>query len=64
MSQFFSKLCCHFSGNSRVKFDLSHYATKSDLKEVIGVDASSIALKVHLASWKSDVDKLDNTDKL
>ena len=55
MSQFFSKLCCHFSGNSRVKFDL---------KEVIGVDASSIALKVHLASWKSDVDKLDNIDKL
>ena len=55
MNQFFLKPCNHFSGNVRVKFHLSNYATKSDVKEVIGVDASSIVLKVNLASWKSDV---------
>ena len=32
---------------------------KTDLKNAIGVDTSSFTKKVGLASWKSDVDKLD-----
>ena len=42
-----------------VKVDLSNYATKTDLKNVIHVHTSSFALKTHLANWKTEVDKLD-----
>ena len=43
--------------------DLSNYATKDDIKNIIHVDTSSFALKTKLANLKSEVDKLD-VDKL
>ena len=52
-----------FGGGNNVKVDLSNYATKSDIKNIIHVDTSSFALKTNLASLKTEVDKLD-IDKL
>ena len=46
-----------FGGNINVKVDLSNYATKTDLKNVTNVDTSSFALKINLASLKTEVDK-------
>ena len=62
MSQYFSK---PKSLGRRVKVDLDlfNYATKTDLKNVTGVDASSFSKQNNLANLKSDVDKLD-IDKL
>ena len=40
------------------KFDLSNHATKTDLKNVTHGDLSRFALKSHLASLKTEVDKL------
>ena len=58
MSEYFPKPT--FLGeNVKVELDLSNYATKSDLKNVIGVDTSDFAKKTDLAKLKSDVDKLD-----
>ena len=42
---------------------MSNYGTKTDLKSETGVDTSSFAIKIDLASLKSNVDKL-NIDKL
>ena len=47
----------------KVELDLSNYATKTDLKNVTGVDASKFAKKIDLNNLKSDLDKLD-IDKL
>ena len=47
----------------KVELDLSNYAIKTDLKNATGIDASSFAKEVDLASLKSNVDKLD-IDKL
>ena len=58
MSQYFPKTCRSFGGNINVKVDLSHYATKTDLKNVTHVDTSSFALKINLANLKTEVDKL------
>ena len=55
MSQYFR----NFGGNFNVKVDISNYATKSDLKNVMHVDASRFALKTNLASLKTEIDKLD-----
>ena len=63
MSQYFPKPYEHFSGDIKVKVDLSNYATKTDLKNVSHVDFSSFALKSNLASLKAEVDKVD-ADKL
>ena len=63
MSQYFPKPNEPFSGDINVKVDLSNYATKSDLKNILHVDANSFALKSNLASLKTEVDKLD-IDKL
>ena len=63
MSQYFPKLYEPFGGDMNVKVDLSNYATKSDLKNISHIDASSFALKSNLASLKTEVDKLD-IDKL
>ena len=41
------------------ELDLCNYATKIDLKNAAGVDTSSFAKKVDLASLKFDVDILD-----
>ena len=63
MSQYFSKRFRGFGGNINVKVDLSNYATRTDIKNVTHIDASSFALKTNLASLKTKVDKLD-FDKL
>ena len=59
MSQYFPKPFGSAGGNINVKVDLSNYATKTDLKNVTHVDASSFALKTNLASLKTEVGKLD-----
>ena len=53
MSQYFSKPFRSFGQNVNVKFDLSNYATKNDLKNVTQNDTDN------LASLKTEVDKLD-----
>ena len=63
MSQYFPKPYEPFGGDINVKVDLSSYATKNDLKNVPYVGVSSFALKSNLASFKTEVDKLD-IDKL
>ena len=45
MSKYFPKPCKPFGKNLRVKVDLSHYATKADVKNISHVDTSSFALK-------------------
>ena len=63
MSQYFRKPYEPFGRDINVKVDLSNYATKTDLKNVSHVDVSSFSLKSHLASLKTEVDKID-ADKL
>ena len=50
-------------GEVKAELDLSNYATKIDLKNAKGIDASSFAKMVDVAGLKSNVDKLD-IDKL
>ena len=50
MSQYIPKPYEPFSGDINVKFDLSNYATKTDLKNVSHVDISSFVLKSNLAN--------------
>ena len=52
-----------FSDNVKVELDLTNYATKTDLKNIMHVDVSSFASKTNLAALKTEVDKID-TDKL
>ena len=56
MSEYFPKPNS-LGANVKVELDLSNYATKT-FKNATGVDASSFAKKIDLASLKSDVDKL------
>ena len=63
MNQYFSKPYEPFGGDINVKVDLSNYATKADIKNIIHIDTSSFALKTNLANLKTEADKLD-TDKL
>ena len=64
MSQYFPKQYkSHFGDSIKVKIDLSNYATKTDIKNILHVDTSSFALKTNLSSLKTEVDKLD-IDKL
>ena len=42
MSEYFPQLK-YLGKNVKVEFDLSNYATKTDLKNVTGVDTSSFA---------------------
>ena len=63
MSQYFPKSVISFAGNINVKADISNHTTKTDLKNVTHVDTSSFALKINLASLKTEVDKL-GIDKL
>ena len=51
------------SSNVKVKLDLTNYATKTDLKSITHVDASSFSRKTNLAALKTEVDKID-VDKL
>ena len=48
-----------FAGNINVKVDLSNYVAKTNLKNATVTDTSKLAAKAHLASLKSEVDKLD-----
>ena len=59
MSQYIPNSFRNFGGNINVKFDLSSYATKIDLKNVTHVDTSGFALKINSASLKTEVDKLE-----
>ena len=63
MSYYFPKPFRNFGRNINVKVDLSDYATKADIKNILHVDTSSFVLKTNLANLKSEVDKL-NIDKL
>ena len=63
MRQFFPKPHDTFGGDINVRVDLSNYPTKTDIKNISHVDASSVTLKSNLASLKTEVDKLD-IDKL
>ena len=66
MSQYFPKSYEPFGGDINVKFDLSNYETKTDLKNVTYVDVSSFALKSNLAydTDKSDLEKkISDADK-
>ena len=63
MSQYFPKLYEPFGGDINVKVDLSNYATKIDIKNILHIDTSSFALKSNLASLKTEVDNL-GIDKL
>ena len=49
--------------NVNVELDLTNYATKTDLKNIIHVDVSSYASKTNLAALKTEVNKID-VDKL
>ena len=63
MSQYFPNSYEPFGGDINVKVDLSNYATKTDLKNATGIDASKLAAKCDLFTLQSEVDKLD-IDKL
>ena len=62
MSEYFPKRKS-LGVNVKVELDLSNYATKADLQNAAGVDASKFAKKIDLATIKSEVYKLD-MDKL
>ena len=59
MSQHFPKRYEAFSGNIKVKVDLSNYATKADIKNILHVDTSNFSLKTNLANIKTEVDQSD-----
>ena len=63
MSQYFPKPYEPFGGDINVKVDLSSYAIKADIKNILHIDTSSFALKSNLSSIKTAVDKSD-IDKL
>ena len=50
MNQYFPKHYQRSVGNIKVELDLSNYVTKNDFKNATGVDASSLAAKIDLAS--------------
>ena len=53
MSQYFPKPYEPFGGDINVKIDLSNYATKTDLKNILKVSISDFALKSNLSSLKT-----------
>ena len=62
MSQYFPPY--RSSGRDmKVELGLSSYATKTDLKKISHIDASSFASKTNLASLSTEAEKLD-IDKL
>ena len=58
MSQYFPKPYEPFGGDINVKVDLSNYAIKADIKNILHIDTSSFAIKSNLASLKTEVDKI------
>ena len=63
ISQYFPRPYKTFGGDINVKVVLSNYATKTNIKNISHIDASSFALKSNLTSLKTEVEKLD-TNKL
>ena len=59
----FPELYEHSDGNVKVEFDLSDYATKTDLKGALGIDTSMLVSKVYLTGLKTKVDNL-NIDRI
>ena len=60
MSEYFAKVRS-LGGNMKVKLNLSNYATKADLKNVIGADTSKIVKKIYLVIIDQlDIGKLEN----
>ena len=59
MSQYFPKPYEPFDGDINIKVDLSNYATKTDIKNIIHIDTSNFALKTNLTTLKTEIDKLD-----
>ena len=59
MNQYFPKAHEPFGRDINVKVDLSNYATKSDIKNILHVDTSSFASKTNLANFETEVDKID-----
>ena len=59
MIQYFPKLYKPFGRDIHVKVDLSNYATEADIKNISHVYTSSFALKINLATLKTEVGKLD-----
>ena len=47
------------SNNIKVELDLTNYASKKYLKNIIHVDVSSFASKTNLAALKTEADKID-----
>ena len=58
MSQYFPTPLSDYK-NSKVKIDLTSYATKKYIIDITLVDTSNFALKTNLANLKTEVDKLD-----
>ena len=63
MSQYFPRPYESFDRDINIKFDLSNYVTKTNIKNISHADTSNFALKSNLARMKTGVDKLD-IDKL
>ena len=59
MSKYFPEPYEPFGGYINVTFDLSNYATKTDIKNISHADASSFALKENLVNLKTKNVKLD-----
>ena len=59
MSQYVTKPYKSFEKRVTVKVDLSNYATKADIKNILHVNTSSFALKSNLAKLKNKIDKVD-----
>ena len=59
MSKYFPKSYGSFARDINIQVDLYNYATKTNLKNVTGIDTSKIALKSELASLKAEAVKLD-----
>ena len=58
MSLYFPKPYEPFGGDINVKVDLSNYATKTDIKNILHIDTSSFALKSNLSRLKTEVENL------
>ena len=58
MSQYFPKRFRSSRENINVKVDLSNYATKNDLKNIVHVHISSFSLRTNLAGLKAEADNL------
>ena len=59
MSKYFPKSYGSFARDINIQVDLYNYATKTNLKNVTGIDTSKLDLKSELASLKAEAVKLD-----